>query len=186
MDHDVTVALSTSADDATRKNWFGDYHLLFCATFGEQLRLEIIVTNRGTSSLPVRRSASFLFFALAMFPAPKLRGLNGASFHRQDRRQARKAPARGRRDLWRKPIASTLRRFSTVEIRRSRAARRRLLVAKEELDATPSSGIPGPKKRRRCPTSARMNGASLSVWKPATSVTTPSILLPPRRTRCPP
>ncbi len=28
-DHNVTVAFSSSANDATQKTWFGDYHLLF-------------------------------------------------------------------------------------------------------------------------------------------------------------
>src|SRR5208337_4595815 len=49
-DHDVTIALSTSADASTRKTWPGDFHLLFCVTFGEQLRLELIVTNHGAYS----------------------------------------------------------------------------------------------------------------------------------------
>src|SRR5208337_4595814 len=45
-DHDVTIALSTSADASTRKTWPGDFHLLFCVTFGEQLQIGILATRR--------------------------------------------------------------------------------------------------------------------------------------------
>jgi glucose-6-phosphate 1-epimerase len=128
-DHDVTVALSTSADDATRKNWFGDYHLLFCATFGEQLRLEIIVTNRGTSSFRFEE-ALHSYFRVGNVSGAKLRGLNGASFI--DKTDAkREKHQHGDVVISAETDRVYLKTFSTVEIE-DPAARRRLLVAKEE------------------------------------------------------
>ena len=128
-DHDVTVALSTSADDATRKTWFGDYHLLFCATFGEQLRLEIIVTNRGTSSFRFEE-ALHSYFRVANIAGAKLRGLNGAGFI--DKTDAkREKHQHGDVLISAETDRVYLKTFSTVEIE-DPAARRRLLVAKEE------------------------------------------------------
>ena len=128
-DHDVTVALSTSADDATRKTWFGDYHLLFCATFGEQLRLEIIVTNRGTSSFRFEE-ALHSYFRVANIAGAKLRGLNGAGFI--DKTDAkREKHQHGDVLISAETDRVYLKTFSTVEIE-DPAARRRVLVAKEE------------------------------------------------------
>ena len=128
-DHDVTVALSTSADDATRKTWFGDYHLLFCATFGEQLRLEIIATNRGTSSFRFEE-ALHSYFRVANIAGAKLRGLNGAGFI--DKTDAkREKHQHGDVLISAETDRVYLKTFSTVEIE-DPAARRRLLVAKEE------------------------------------------------------
>jgi len=128
-DHDVTVALSTSADDATRKTWFGDYHLLFCATFGEQLRLEIIVTNRGTSSFRFEE-ALHSYFRVSNIAGAKLRGLNGAGFI--DKTDAKREKHQ-HGDVWISAETDRvyLKTFSTVEIE-DPAARRRVLVAKEE------------------------------------------------------
>ena len=128
-DHDVTVALSTSADDATRKTWFGDYHLLFCATFGEQLRLEIIVTNRGTSSFRFEE-ALHSYFRVSNIAGAKLRGLNGAGFI--DKTDAkREKHQHGDVLISAETDRVYLKTFSTVEIE-DPAARRRVLVAKEE------------------------------------------------------
>jgi len=128
-DHDVTVALSTSADDATRKTWFGDYHLLFCATFGEQLRLEIIATNRGTSSFRFEE-ALHSYFRVANIAGAKLRGLNGAGFI--DKTDAkREKHQHGDVLISAETDRVYLKTFSTVEIE-DPAARRRVLVAKEE------------------------------------------------------
>jgi len=128
-DHDVTVALSTSADDATRKTWFGDYHLLFCATFGEQLRLEIIATNRGTSSFRFEE-ALHSYFRVANIAGAKLRGLNGAGFIDQTDAK-REKHQHGDVLISAETDRVYLKTFSTVEIE-DPAARRRVLVAKEE------------------------------------------------------
>jgi len=128
-DHDVTVALSSSADNATRKTWFGDFHLLFCATFGEQLRLELIVTNHGTSSFRFEE-ALHSYFRVANIAAAKLRGLNGAAY--LDKTDAQREKHQ-HGDIVLAAEADRIYRntFSTVEIE-DPAARRRVLVAKED------------------------------------------------------
>ncbi|HTB95085.1 MAG TPA: D-hexose-6-phosphate mutarotase [Candidatus Sulfotelmatobacter sp.] len=128
-DHDVTVALSTSADDATRKTWFGDYHLLFCATFGEQLRIEIIVTNHGDFSFRFEE-ALHSYFRVANVAGAKLRGLNGAAFiDKTDSR--REKHQHGDVVISAETDRVYLQTFSTVEIE-DPGARRRVLVAKED------------------------------------------------------
>ncbi len=128
-DHDVTVALSSSADEATQKTWFGDFHLLFCATFGEQLRLELIVTNHGTSSFRFEE-ALHSYFRVGNIAAAKLRGLNGATYIDKTDAQREKHPhgdivlAAETDRIYRNTLA-------TVEIE-DPAARRRILVAKED------------------------------------------------------
>jgi len=127
-DHDVTVALSTSFDEASRKTWFGDFHLLFCATFGEQLRLELIVTNHGTSSFRFEE-ALHSYFRVGNVAAAKLRGLNGVAYvdktdAQREKHQHGDIVISSETDrIYRNTLA-------TVEIE-DPAARRRLLVAKE-------------------------------------------------------
>lgn len=127
-DHDVTVALSSSADDATRKTWFGDYHLLFCAKFGEQLRLELIVTNHGTTTFRFEE-ALHSYFHVGNAAAAKLRGINGAAYidktdAQRERHQHGDVVLSAETD---RIYCNTL---ATVEIE-DPAARRRVLVAKE-------------------------------------------------------
>jgi glucose-6-phosphate 1-epimerase len=127
-DHNVTVALSTSADDTTRKTWFGDFHLLFCATFGEQLRLELIVTNHGTTSFRFEE-ALHSYFRVGNVMAAKLRGLNGAVYadktdaHREKHQHGDLALSSETDRIYRNTLA-------TIEIE-DPAGRRRVLVAKE-------------------------------------------------------
>jgi D-hexose-6-phosphate mutarotase len=127
-DHDVTVALSSSADDDTRKTWFGDYHLLFCAKFGEQLRLELIVTNHGTTTFRFEE-ALHSYFHVGNAAAAKLRGINGAAYidktdAQRERHQHGDVVLSAETD---RIYCNTL---ATVEIE-DPAARRRVLVAKE-------------------------------------------------------
>jgi glucose-6-phosphate 1-epimerase len=128
-DHDVTVALSTSADEATRKTWFGDFHLLFCATFGEQLRLELIVTNHGTTSFRFEE-ALHSYLRVGNVATAKLRGLNGVLYvdktdAQREKHQHGDLVVSGETDrIYRNT-------FATVEIE-DPAARRRILVAKED------------------------------------------------------
>src|SRR6266702_8924509 len=127
-DHDVTIALSTSFDESTRKTWFGDFHLLFCATFGEQLRLELIVTNHGTSTFRFEE-ALHSYFRVGNVAVGKLHGLNGVPYvdktdAQRERHQHGAIQISSETDrIYRNTLA-------TVEIEDA-AARRRLLVAKE-------------------------------------------------------
>jgi glucose-6-phosphate 1-epimerase len=78
-DSNVTVALSTTSDDVTRKYVFDDFHLLFCVTFGEQLRLELTVTNRGSLAFKYEE-ALHAYFRVGNLEAAHLRGLNGVTY----------------------------------------------------------------------------------------------------------
>jgi len=128
-DHDVTAALSTTADESTRKTWFGDFHLLFCATFGEQLRLELIVTNRGTTSIRFEE-ALHSYFRVGNIEAARMRGLNGVAYidktsaGREKHQHGDIAISAETDRIYRNTLA-------TVEIE-DPAARRRILVAKED------------------------------------------------------
>ena len=128
-DHDVTVALSTTSDEATRKTWFGDYHLLFCATFGEQLRLELIVTNHGTTSIRFEE-ALHSYFRVSNVPAAKLRGLSGVAYIDKTDPQ-REKQQRGDIVLSAETDRIYRNTLATVEVE-DPAAHRRILVAKED------------------------------------------------------
>src|SRR5438309_2380654 len=47
----VTVSMFTESNDNTKKWWPADFHLLHRATFGSELKLELVVRNTGTTSL---------------------------------------------------------------------------------------------------------------------------------------
>ena len=127
-DHDVTIALSTTFDESTRKTWFGDFHLLFCATLGEQLRLELIVTNHGTTTFQFEE-AFHSYFRVGNVAASKMHGLNGVLYvdktdGQRERHQHGDVQISSETDrIYRNTLAS-------IEIEDA-AARRRLLVAKE-------------------------------------------------------
>jgi len=128
-DRDVTVALSTSADEVTRKYWQGDFHLLFCVRFGVQLRMELIVTNHG--SLTFRfEEALHSYYRVGNVEKVKLRGLNGVAYI--DKTEARKERHQ-RGELT--PAGETDRVYrgtsAAVEIE-DPVLRRRILVSKED------------------------------------------------------
>lgn len=128
-DSNVTVALSTAADEATKKSWLGDYHLLFCATFGEQLRLELIVTNHGDISFRFEE-ALHSYYRVGNVESVRLRGLNGVAYldktaGRHEKHQRGEVVMSAETDrIYRNTSAS-------VEIE-DPVLRRRILVAKED------------------------------------------------------
>src|SRR5262249_9963354 len=50
-DAGVTVTMFTESDDLTRHWWPGEFHLLHRATFGSELKLELVCTNTGRTPL---------------------------------------------------------------------------------------------------------------------------------------
>src|SRR5208337_4115869 len=50
-DDAVVVSMVTESDEHTRRWWPGEFRLLHRATFGSQLKLELICTNKGTTPL---------------------------------------------------------------------------------------------------------------------------------------
>ena len=49
--HAVVVTMVTESDEHTRQWWPGEFRLLHRATFGSQLKLELVCTNTGTTPL---------------------------------------------------------------------------------------------------------------------------------------
>jgi glucose-6-phosphate 1-epimerase len=128
-DSNVTVALSTSADEETQKEWQGNFHLLFCATFGEQLRLELIVTNHGSLSFRFEE-ALHTYYRVGNVEKVKVRGLNGVAFidktdGRKEKHQRGELMLTGEADRVYKGTSSA------VEIE-DPVLRRRILVSKED------------------------------------------------------
>jgi len=127
-DSNVTVALSTAADAGTRKFWMGEFHLLFCVTFGEQLRLELIATNRGDISFRFEE-ALHSYYRVGNAEAARLHGLGGITYI--DKTDARREKhQRGDLALTAETDRIYLKTSSSVEIE-DPALRRRVLVAKE-------------------------------------------------------
>ena len=128
-DSNVTVALSTAADAETKRSWLGNFHLLFCATFGEQLRLELIVTNHG--DLPFRfEEALHTYYRVGNVETARVHGLNGVAYSdktagKKEKNQHGKLEFTGETDrVYRKTS-------SAVEIEDA-VLRRRILISKED------------------------------------------------------
>lgn len=127
-DNNVTVALSSSADAATKKYWLGEFNVLFCVTFGEQLRLELIVANRGDLSFRFEE-ALHAYYRVGNVEGVKLHGLGGVTYidktdGRKEKHQRGDVVLTGETDrIYRNTSAA-------VEIE-DRGLRRRVLIAKE-------------------------------------------------------
>ena len=127
-DNNVTVALSSSADAATKKYWLGEFHVLFCVTFGEQLRLELIVANRGDLSFRFEE-ALHAYYRVGNVEGVKLHGLGGVTYidktdGRKEKHQRGDVVLTGEMDrIYRNTSGA-------VEIE-DRGLRRRVLIAKE-------------------------------------------------------
>jgi glucose-6-phosphate 1-epimerase len=50
-DYAVVVTMLTESDEHTRRWWPGDFRLVHRATFGSQLKMELVCTNTGTTPL---------------------------------------------------------------------------------------------------------------------------------------
>ncbi len=75
----VVVSMSTQSDEDTRKWWPFDFRLVSRATFGEQLKLELIVTNTGAT--PFRfEEALHAYFAVGDTESAMVRGLDATHY----------------------------------------------------------------------------------------------------------
>jgi len=78
-DDSVTVAMSTMSDDDTRKWWPADFRLVHRATFGPELKLELVVTNTGTASLRFEE-ALHTYHKVGQVKNIRIRGLEGVAY----------------------------------------------------------------------------------------------------------
>jgi glucose-6-phosphate 1-epimerase len=76
---EVAVTLSTESNESTKKWWPFDSRLVYRATFGSELSLELALTNTGTSSLRFEE-ALHTYFKVGQIEAVRLYGLDGVSY----------------------------------------------------------------------------------------------------------
>jgi glucose-6-phosphate 1-epimerase len=79
LGEDVAVSMFTESSDDTRKWWPFDFRLVCCATFGAQLKLELIVTNTGAVPFAFEE-ALHAYFAVGDVETATLRGLDSTRF----------------------------------------------------------------------------------------------------------
>jgi glucose-6-phosphate 1-epimerase len=78
-DHSVVVSMVTESDEHTRRWWPGEFRLVHRATFGSQLKLELVCTNTGTTPLRFEE-ALHTYNRVADVQLVHLHGLNTVSF----------------------------------------------------------------------------------------------------------
>jgi len=75
----VTVGMSTGSDESTRKWWPADFRLVYRVTFGIELKLELTVTNSGTTSLRFEE-ALHTYHRVGHIKNIHIRGLDGVTY----------------------------------------------------------------------------------------------------------
>jgi glucose-6-phosphate 1-epimerase len=75
----VTVSTSTNSNEATKKWWPADFRLIYRATFGSQLILELIVHNTGATSQRFEE-ALHSYFQIGNIEAAQLQGLDAVHY----------------------------------------------------------------------------------------------------------
>ena len=75
----VTVSMSMESDESTRKWWPGEFRLVHSVTFGTELKLELAVTNTGTTSLRLEE-ALHTYHRVGHADNIRLRGLDGVTY----------------------------------------------------------------------------------------------------------
>ncbi len=77
----VTVSMFTDSNAETKRWWPADFRLVHRATFGAELKLELVLTNTGTSPLPFRGSVACPpTSASATSTDAQLHGLDGVDY----------------------------------------------------------------------------------------------------------
>ena len=75
----VTVTMSTSSDESTKKWWAADFLLVYRAAFGRELCLELAVKNLGTD--PIRfEEALHTYYRVGQLQQARVRGLDSVRF----------------------------------------------------------------------------------------------------------
>ena len=75
----VTVSMFTESNDDTKKWWPADFQLVFRATFGAELNLELVVRNTGATSLRFEE-ALHTYFQVGDIEKARLQGLNAVHY----------------------------------------------------------------------------------------------------------
>src|SRR5262249_18648359 len=75
----VTVTLFTESDESTKKWWPFDFRLVYRATFGSELSLELVLTNTGARSLRFEE-ALHTYLKVGQIEKVRLQGLNTVAY----------------------------------------------------------------------------------------------------------
>lgn len=75
----VTVSMFTESNNDTKKWWPGDFHLKYRATFGSELTLALVVTNKGTTSFRFEE-ALHSYFQVGQIEKVRLQGLQDVDY----------------------------------------------------------------------------------------------------------
>ena len=75
----VTISMLTESNNDTKKWWPANFHLVHRATFGSELRLELVVRNMGTTSFHFEE-ALHSYFRVGQIEKAQLHGLNGVQY----------------------------------------------------------------------------------------------------------
>ncbi len=129
----ISINMFTASGDDTKRWWPADFELVFRATFGAELKLELVATN--TAATPCRfEEAIHSYFRLGQIEKAQLQGLTGVQY--LDKTDA------GRKKTQQGPvvIASETDRVylgtqGAVELQ-DRVLQRRIQIAKENSDTT--------------------------------------------------
>ncbi len=78
-DDAVSLSMSTESDETTKRWWPADFRLLYRATFGAELVLELIMTNTGTASLRFEE-ALHAYFRVGDVTRARVSGLDTAHY----------------------------------------------------------------------------------------------------------
>jgi len=75
----VTVTMFTESDESTKKWWPADFRLVYRATFGPELGLELVMSNTGRTSLGFEE-ALHAYHRIGDIQKARLRGLDGVQY----------------------------------------------------------------------------------------------------------
>jgi len=75
----VTVSMFTESDESTKKWWPADFRLVYRATFGPELSLELLVTNTGRTEFRFEE-ALHAYHRVGNILVARLRGLDGVQY----------------------------------------------------------------------------------------------------------
>jgi len=75
----VTVSMFTESDESTKRWWPADFRLVYRATFGPELGLELLMSNTGRSALRFEE-ALHAYHRVGHIQDARLRGLDGVQY----------------------------------------------------------------------------------------------------------
>jgi glucose-6-phosphate 1-epimerase len=75
----VTVTMSTASDESTKRWWLGDFRVVYRASFGRTLKLELEIRNTGATTLRFEE-ALHAYFKVGDVRTTCVRGLNNVDY----------------------------------------------------------------------------------------------------------